>query len=418
MLLVVGGTTKEQRPLPLEMARSPVSRSISVDSDLARALEVEEWDERSDEPGAQESAGDAAGAGGSRQQAQAAEGDPGAQPDDYDADLQEALAAADAYDSTEEEQPNKRRRVDGPSSSSPTPAKALSCPPHPIFVHGMCAVCGAARPHEEQDPEAAYEQLHSQQQQQQRRRRPGRGVGGGGGSVDGSVTLKHLARHQIELGAGEAQRIAKAAAARLLAARKLVLILDLDHTLLNSTRWGGGWGGGQMPLASVPTELAAGAAEEQCRPQELALLERPSRQAPAADPPPSPPPPPSLPPRPLLPACQRVSDNVVQQHTQQIAAAFEAQAVAGGRQRQQLFHTGLGSLYTKMRPGVFPLLELLREAFELHIYTMGDRCAGAGAAWRGRGGLGGPGCWAAGPRVCGQTLRRRPPRLVVPWPRP
>lgn len=64
-------------------------------------------------------------------------------------------------------------------------------------------------------------------------------------------------------------------------------------------------------------------------------------------------------------------------HQKQIADAFAAQAQQLGSQRQ-LFHTGLGSLMTKMRPGAYALLEQLKDLYELHIYTMGDRWAVAG----------------------------------------
>ncbi len=59
-------------------------------------------------------------------------------------------------------------------------------------------------------------------------------------------------------------------------------------------------------------------------------------------------------------------------HQAQISAAFAAQARQLGSQRQ-LFHTGLGALMTKMRPGAYAFLEQLKELYELHIYTMGDR---------------------------------------------
>jgi RNA polymerase II C-terminal domain phosphatase-like 3/4 len=197
----------------------PTSPISSVDSDLARALDDDDYDDDSEQQEDAEPVGN---------------GQESVELDEYDADQQEALAAAEQYLTDEdeadvataapEELPAKRRKL----NSGDTSPKAADTCEHPGFLGGMCVKCGMHKPGEEdQEP-------HEQGAPPQ----PGQrgSAAGGGGSGSGLLTLKHMSRHHIELSASEARRIQQAAASRLLAARKLVLVLDLDHTLLNSTR--------------------------------------------------------------------------------------------------------------------------------------------------------------------------------------
>ncbi|KAJ9533805.1 hypothetical protein QJQ45_026891, partial [Haematococcus lacustris] len=128
---------------------------------------------------------------------------------------------------------------------SPPAAAAVSAPPckHPVLWAGLCVVCG-----QEPTPEAAEEgqgagrqpssqHLGSQalggasgqpgfpQQQQQE----------GGGAR--STHIRHLhSRGHMQVAEEEARRLKQLEAERLRNACKLVLVLDLDHTLLNSVR--------------------------------------------------------------------------------------------------------------------------------------------------------------------------------------
>lgn len=82
------------------------------------------------------------------------------------------------------------------------PAAASVCPPHPGFMGGLCIRCGALRDEAEEK----------------------------------GVALSYIHRG-LEVSKHEAERLRQGTADRLLASRRLLLILDLDHTLLNSTRF-------------------------------------------------------------------------------------------------------------------------------------------------------------------------------------
>ncbi|GAB4818767.1 hypothetical protein N2152v2_005813 [Parachlorella kessleri] len=97
---------------------------------------------------------------------------------------EEPLAAQEQADS------NKRRRLNGSG-----------------FMGGLCIRCGAFK-----DDAAA-------------------------GAPDTNVALKYIHRG-LEISASEAERMRQGTASRVLAGRKLLLMLDLDHTLLNSSRFG------------------------------------------------------------------------------------------------------------------------------------------------------------------------------------
>ncbi|EFJ47947.1 hypothetical protein VOLCADRAFT_91454 [Volvox carteri f. nagariensis] len=120
----------------------------------------------------------------------------------------------------------------------------------------------------------------------------------------GVVRLKHLhASKEVEVSTDEADRIRRETVTRLLSRRRLILILDLDHTLLNSVH-----------TSEVGPDTATQLAEVLRREEEA-----------------------NLGPRRLL---HRLAEN---------------------------------KLWTKLRPGVFEFLEGLRDDYEMHIYTMGDK---------------------------------------------
>jgi RNA polymerase II C-terminal domain phosphatase-like 3/4 len=79
--------------------------------------------------------------------------------------------------------------------------KIDECPPHPGFFGGLCYRCGK-RQDEEDVPGVAFGYIHK----------------------------------GLRLGTTEIDRLRGADLKNLLRERKLVLILDLDHTLINSTK--------------------------------------------------------------------------------------------------------------------------------------------------------------------------------------
>ncbi|KAL4450062.1 hypothetical protein ABPG77_010731 [Micractinium sp. CCAP 211/92] len=117
--------------------------------------------------------------------------------DDLEALLEAELAAElGAEDELSSDAPAaKRQRLGGPAASA-------ACPPHPGFMGGLCIRCGALRNEAEEK----------------------------------GVALSYIHRG-LEVSKHEAERMRQGTADRLLASRKLLLILDLDHTLLNSTRF-------------------------------------------------------------------------------------------------------------------------------------------------------------------------------------
>ncbi|MEW5318355.1 MAG: hypothetical protein WDW38_009581 [Sanguina aurantia] len=89
---------------------------------------------------------------------------------------------------------------------------------HPVWVFGMCASCGAKKDEHEsaqgaENGKAAALLAASQ------------------------VTIKHAhSQHHVQISAEEATRARQSALKRLLSSRKLLLILDLDLTLLNTIK--------------------------------------------------------------------------------------------------------------------------------------------------------------------------------------
>ncbi|EFN54779.1 hypothetical protein CHLNCDRAFT_134722 [Chlorella variabilis] len=125
--------------------------------------------------------------------------------DDLAALLEAELAASDGDTGVEEACASdapapKKPRLD--MAAGTVPAASTQCPPHPGFMGGICIRCGALKG-EAEEQGVALTYIHR-----------------------GLVVSKH-----------EAERVRQGTADRLLAHRKLLLILDLDHTLLNSTRF-------------------------------------------------------------------------------------------------------------------------------------------------------------------------------------
>lgn len=128
----------------------------------------------------------------------------------------------------------KRRKVGGGGGGEATtshgstgrgkpPARPSTeqCPPHPAFMFDICVRCG------------------------QRREKGADGGGGGGGehrrpgdrTTDKAATSMRYIHEGLELSNAELDRAKKEEKLQLLRSGKLLLVLDLDHTLLNSARF-------------------------------------------------------------------------------------------------------------------------------------------------------------------------------------
>ncbi|KAF0922898.1 hypothetical protein E2562_002146 [Oryza meyeriana var. granulata] len=150
-------------------------------------------------------------------------GDPssasGASDDEEDGgdeeEEEEVVVVVEQEDSVVEQSSTKRRRVedqhqdqekairpDEDAVGSSKNVKIEICPPHPGFFGGLCFRCGKKQD-EEDVPGVAFGYIHK----------------------------------GLRLGTSEIDRLRGADLKNLLRERKLVLILDLDHTLINSTKF-------------------------------------------------------------------------------------------------------------------------------------------------------------------------------------
>ena len=128
----------------------------------------------------------------------------------------------------------KRRRVPAPSASGAGETVSAtarpdseggaggttvsSCPPHPGFLHDICVRCGTRR----EKPSS---------------RGGGSGFGGReGGGVPKSTSMRYI-HAGLELSNDELEKAKREEKQRVLLSGKLLLVLDLDHTLLNSARF-------------------------------------------------------------------------------------------------------------------------------------------------------------------------------------
>lgn len=116
-------------------------------------------------------------------------------------------------DNPSDDQPKSEEQ---PASKRPKIEERLSrggsCPPHPGFIGGLCIRCGHQKPigidaNSTEDPAAQQDTL----------------------------PLKYI-HHGLEVSKAESDRLRETTIRNAMNSRRLLLILDLDHTLLNSTR--------------------------------------------------------------------------------------------------------------------------------------------------------------------------------------
>jgi len=127
-------------------------------------------------------------------------------------------------------------------TAGPPPLKKLKpaaeyCPPHPGYMGGICIRCGISKEeaeasekkktHGELSPRSEYFKGIRADGQQQEEAILSDGKG--------HLSLNYI-HHGLEVSASEAERLRRYTAKKALDSKKLLLVLDLDHTLLHSTR--------------------------------------------------------------------------------------------------------------------------------------------------------------------------------------
>lgn len=169
-------------------------------------------------------------------------------------------------------------------------AYSKTCPPHPGFMRGVCIRCGALRPESEPD--------------------------------EGGVALRYI-HEGLEITQTEAERMRSNELEKLLAKKKLYLVLDLDHTLLNSARF-----------AEVPSD-------EEAYLSTVYLSNKDCLSAGRSD-----------------------------SETGTVSQQGEEQSHC-----RNLSLCSLGNLqmWTKLRPFVHKFLAEASKMFEMYLYTMGER---------------------------------------------
>ncbi|KAL6781683.1 hypothetical protein ACKKBF_B09050 [Auxenochlorella protothecoides x Auxenochlorella symbiontica] len=124
--------------------------------------------------------------------------------DDLEALLRQELERpASSLSEEEAGSPPAKRQFTGQSPRADAQAPSPICPPHPGYMGGLCIRCGGLRPEGEEGAGVALRYIHA----------------------------------GLEVSQREAARLRRGAAEHAAAQRKLTLVLDLDHTLLNSTRF-------------------------------------------------------------------------------------------------------------------------------------------------------------------------------------
>jgi RNA polymerase II C-terminal domain phosphatase-like 3/4 len=206
-------------------------------------------------------------------------------------------ATALLFDAPQAEPAPKRQKLEASSRGG-------TCPPHPGFIGGICIRCGVDKPIA---PHAFAKKPSS---------RNGTNSATNNATAIASATdafaaspsplaLKYI-HHGLEVSRGEAARLRQDTVQKALLSRRLLLVLDLDHTLLHSTR--------VIDVSPEDTD---------------ALTEQMKNQDPL-DP--------------------------------------------------TLYHIPYMGMWTKLRPGLRTFLSRVKEMYDLHVFTMGDKDYAAGMA--------------------------------------
>ncbi len=188
--------------------------------------------------------------------------------------------------------------VAGPSSG----AAPGTCPPCPGFLRGLCIRCGKLK------PDATLSNAEFARERQAAK----------GGREQRSISLRYL-HSDLEINKEYVRELKEREAERLIAQKKLSLVFDLDHTLLNS---------------SSLKDITRG---------DLALLEK-------------------------VVASETTSGN-----GDAPATTTAAEGGGGDCDGRSLFLLSHIQMWTKLRPYYRTLLVEASKLFDMHVYTMGER---------------------------------------------
>ncbi|KAL3700575.1 hypothetical protein R1sor_018597 [Riccia sorocarpa] len=190
----------------------------------------------------------------------------------------------------DEMESRKRKRVEEGDSRQAESAKDL-CPPHPGFMWGVCIRCGENRQTSNSEP------------------------------MEVGVALRYI-HEGLELTEREAARMRRDELKHVLARKKLYLVLDLDHTLLNSARF-----------MEVPPDEEA-----------------------------------------YLIACYWKSRPTgPEQPAGSVGGAAGPSGAGESEYKDGLNRLNHLQMWTKLRPFAHEFLEAASKMFEMYVYTMGER---------------------------------------------
>jgi RNA polymerase II C-terminal domain phosphatase-like 3/4 len=172
--------------------------------------------------------------------------------------------------------------------------------------------------------------------------------------------------------ADEAARIATDGVNRLLASRRLVLVLDLDHTLLNTVRDCDLVGEErQRAQQQLQQQHAVLRCQHQQQQQQQVSSAGDGSSTPQAD---------SVAAGEATTAAGKTAPNTNNSTNSSSSTSYSGnpwEPQPPNQQQQQLrprlFHLADKGLWTKLRPGVESFLARVSQLYELHIYTMGDK---------------------------------------------
>ncbi|BBM97737.1 RNA polymerase II C-terminal domain phosphatase-like 3/4 [Marchantia polymorpha subsp. ruderalis] len=215
-------------------------------------------------------------------------------PDDFGGEngerLGKATASKEDYEVREEMEGRKRKREEEDDKRDPKNAKGV-CPPHPGFMWGVCIRCGENRQTSNSEP------------------------------AEIGVALRYI-HEGLEVTEREAARMRRDELKHVIARKKLYLVLDLDHTLLNSARF-----------IEVPPDEEA-----------------------------------------YLTACySKARSAKSEQASGSHRGASGPQGTVDSGYNHGLNRLNHLQMWTKLRPFVHDFLDAASKMFEMYVYTMGER---------------------------------------------
>ena len=164
--------------------------------------------------------------------------------DELDALLLEELERQEAEEKDEKivVEEGSRHRAPSPKRQKrevkPQPATLLQrggvCPPHPGYMGGICIRCGTLKP--VQHVQDLTDTILLNGRHPRNNHNNNSNNKNTNNKTTSPIALRYI-HHGLEVSREEALRLRASTVQRALASRRLLLILDLDHTLLHSTRF-------------------------------------------------------------------------------------------------------------------------------------------------------------------------------------